>query len=97
MPEIVQFTHKMPAPADGSKDGVMFKRSAEPIANAEVMVKFSDFRDAGGVLLPFKWTTSVGSKGSDVFDVTSYDINPANIAEKFAQPEMKIRVKKDGN
>jgi hypothetical protein len=85
MPEIVQFSHKVPPPADGSKDVVMFKRSADVTPNgADCLVKFADFRDAGGVQLPYKWTTSIGDKVVDVFDVTSYDINPANIAEKFA-------------
>jgi hypothetical protein len=98
MPEIVQFNHKIPAPPDGSKDVVMFKRSADVTANgADCLVKFADFRDAGGVQLPYKWTTSIGDKVVDVFDVTSYVINPANIAEKFAGQEMKLRMKKDGN
>jgi hypothetical protein len=98
MPEIVQFDHKVPAPADGAKDVVMFRRSAEVMPNgADCLVKFADFRDAGGVQLPYKWTTSVGDKVVDVFEVTSYDINPANIAEKFAGQEVKLRMKKDGN
>ena len=97
MPEIVQFHHKVPAPADGSKDVVMFKRNAEPMVNAEIMIKFSDFRDAGGVQLPYRWTTTIGDKASDVFDVTSYDINPANISERFKGQEMKMRmIKPDG-
>ena len=95
MPEIVQFNHKVPAPADGSKDVVMFKRTAEPTAKAEILVKFSDFRDAGGVQLPYRWTTTIGDKASDVFDVASYDINPANISEKFKGQEMKLRMKKE--
>ena len=94
MPEIVQFHHKVPAPADGSKDVVMFKRNAEPMVNAEIMIKFSDFRDAGGVQLPYRWTTTIGDKASDVFDVTSYDLNPANISEKFKGQEMKLRTTK---
>jgi len=94
MPEIVQFNHKVPAPADGAKDVVMFKRNAEPMVNAEIMIKFSDFRDSDGVQLPYRWTSTIGDKASDVFDVTSYDINPANISEKFKGQEMKMRTTK---
>ena len=98
MPEVVHFTHKVPAPADGAKDVVMFKRHDESmLKGVECVVKFSDFRDTGGVQLPYKWITTSGGKSVDVFDVTSYDINPANIAEKFAGQEVKVRMKKDGN
>lgn len=90
----VHFENTIPASADGVKDVVMFKRHAEPPAMAEMMVKFSDFRDAGGVQLPYRWTTSVGDKVSDVFNVTSYEINPANISEKFNGQETRIRKKK---
>ena len=86
------------APAEGAKDVMFFKRQSEPMAKAEITMKFSDFRDAGGVQLPYRWTTTIGDKTSDIFDVSSYDINPANIAEKFAGQEIKVRMKKaDGN
>jgi hypothetical protein len=98
MPEVVHFEHKIAAPSDEARDLVMFKREAEAAAKTEILVKFSDFRDAGGVQLPYRWTTTVANKTSDVFDVTSYDINPANISEKFAGQEVKMRTKKaDGN
>ena len=96
-PEMVRFEHKRPAPDDGAKDVVMFKRNADPVAKAEITVKFSDFRDAGGVQLPYRWTTVVGDRTTEVFDVSSYDINPANIAGKFAGQETRLRIKKDGN
>jgi hypothetical protein len=83
---------------DGSKDVVMFKRQdPSTMRGVESLVKFSDFRDAGGIQLPYKWATSIGDKVVDVFDVSSYDINPPNIAEKFAGQEVKLRMKKDGN
>jgi hypothetical protein len=98
MPEVVRFQHKIEGPSDGSKDVVMFKRHDDSMAkSAEFLVKFSDFRETGGVQLPYRWTTTVGSKTSDVFDVSTYDINPANISEKFAGQELKLRMKKDGN
>ena len=94
MPEVAHFEHKVPAPADGAKDVVMFKRQVEPRAATEMLVKFSDFRDAGGIQLPYKWTTLFGDKISDVFDVTLYEINPANISERFKGQETKMRMKK---
>ena len=98
MAEVVHFEHKVPAPTEGSKDVMFFKRQVDPMAKAEITMKFSDFRDAGGVQLPYRWTTAVGEKTSNIFDVSSYDINPANIAEKFAGQEIKVRMKKaDGN
>lgn len=119
MPEIVKFDHKVDAPADGTKDVlvfkrhdgmspekvqadgvkdiVMFKRDDGSFTGAESLVKFSDYRDTGGIQLPYRWTTTSGGKSAEVFDVTSYDINPANIAEKFAGQEVKVRMKKDGN
>lgn len=97
-PAIVKFEHKVPAPADGAKDVMVFKRHDESMPrSADCLVKFSDFREAGGLQLPYKWTTTAGGKVIDVFDVTSYDINPANIAEKFADQKVKVRMKKDGN
>ncbi len=42
--------------------------------------------------LPYKWTQTVGDKIAEVFDVTSYEINPANIAEKFKADRVMVRV-----
>ena len=62
-------------------------------ASVEHMVRFSDYRPAGNVLLPYKWTTSVGGAVKDSFEVTSYDINPANIAERFQNQRVFVRAK----
>ncbi len=92
MPEVMHFEHKLPD--DGGKDVVMFKRHADPVAKTEITVKFSDFRDSGGLQLPYRWTTTAGDKLSDVFDVTSYELNPANILDKFKGHATKMRMKK---
>ena len=98
MPEVMHFEHKVPAPAEGAKDVVMFKRHDGSMPRtADCLIKFSDFRDVGGLQLPYKWTTTAGGQVVDVFDITAYDINPANIAEKFADQKTKVRMKKDGN
>jgi hypothetical protein len=48
-----------------------------------------------GVQLPYKWTTSVAGQTSEVFDVTNYDVNPANIGEKFQNQRVFVRTKKE--
>jgi hypothetical protein len=98
MPRIVKFTHDGPPPADVEKNVMVFtkKLEGEP-AKAEQFVRFTDYRSTGGVQLPYKWTTSVGNGPSEVFDVTAYEINPANIAEKFANQKIMVRTAKPTN
>jgi hypothetical protein len=98
--------HSMPVmvkirSADGSapkKDVMVFTRSAEggPIGEtAEYTVRFSDYRSVGGVQMPYKWTTTVGGDTTDVFDVTTFDVNPPNIAEKFQNEKVMVRMPKE--
>jgi hypothetical protein len=61
---------------------------------AEFQIKFSDFRAVNGLQLPFRWTQTVGGKDDEAIDVTAYDINPANIADKFKESERKVFVRK---
>lgn len=93
MPHIVRF-NKGEAPADG-KDVVVFTRKMEgEAAGGETLVKLSDFRSTGGVQLPYRWTTTTGGRTTEVFDVTSFDVNPANIAERFKDQKMTLRMVK---
>ncbi len=55
----------------------------------DIMVKFSDYRSVNGVQLPFKWTQT-----DETFNVTSYEINPVNIGEKFQNQKVFVRTKK---
>lgn len=57
----------------------------------EHQIRFSDFRTVDGLVLPHRWTESVSGKQSMIFDVTSYEINPANIAEKFGDTKVFVR------
>ncbi len=94
MPVIMHFNKEVTAPKDGNKDVMVFKRHDEMAGkSAEFTVKFSDYRTTGSVQLPYKWTTAGGGQTTEVFDVTSYDINPANIAEKFKDQKVKVRMK----
>ncbi|MGD9630015.1 MAG: hypothetical protein AB7V18_12300 [Pyrinomonadaceae bacterium] len=84
-----------------TRDVATFERKAAgewTNAGAEHIVRFADYRSVNGLMLPYKWTTSVAGKQSDVFDVASYDLNPANISEKFSGEGQKvmIRTKKPG-
>ncbi len=80
---------------NGGGDKVVVGRKIDPSSEGvERLVKFTDYRSTGTVLLPYRWTTAVGGNTIEVFDVTSYDVNPANIAEKFAGQKVFFRTKK---
>lgn len=106
LPVMISYTgHRMPmvftartaAPKGGepAKGDVFFTRKLDAPGEdtAEFQVRFSDYRGVNGVQLPHKWTTTVGGLQDEVFDVTSYEINPANIAAKFDHQDMKIRMR----
>ena len=89
---------RAPEGADKSKvDVVTFNRKIEGPAPeaAEFQVRFSDYRSVGGIQLPFKWTTSTGRRTTETLDVTGYEINPANIAEKFANQKVMVRTRSE--
>lgn len=79
----------------GTGVGATTYRTAE--TQSEILVTYSDYRSINGVLLPHRWTQSSGNVVNEIVDVTSYEINPANIGEKFQNPHILIRSKKDGN
>ena len=100
MPNVMFFRTKDPADvrsAEPSKDKVAFTRKIEAPELAEIQVRFSDYRSVNGVQLPYKWTTSTAGQTSEVLDVASYELNPANIAEKFQNQKVFVRTKKEGN
>jgi hypothetical protein len=90
------FRTKDPAAGEPAKADVVFTRKVDAPEMSEIQVRFADYRSVGGVQLPYKWTTSVGGQTSEVFDVTGYDLNPANIAEKFPNRKVLVRTPKDG-
>lgn len=89
--------NKDEAKPDANGDVKVFTRKTEAPEIVEFQVKFSDFRSVGGLQLPFKWTQTVGGKDDEVTDITSYEINPANIADKFNEmpTQVFVRTKKD--
>ena len=77
---------------DMSQDEITeFKEKFRNAKSVEHQVKFSDFRNVGSLLLPHRWSESVNGKQSQTIDITSYEINPANIADKFGQQKMFVR------
>ena len=90
------FTMRMKA-ADGAeplKDVTTFSRVAGPGETGEYRVKFSDYRSVNGVQLPYKWTQTIGGAVDETFDVTAYEINPADIGEKFKNQGVMVRTAK---
>jgi len=83
------------APPSGDKDVVFFRKADGPEATTEFQVRFSDYRSTGGLQLPYKWTTTSGNM-NEVLDVSSYDVNPANIGDSFPQSKVLLRTKIDG-
>lgn len=102
MPNVMFLRAKTPASeADASaeplKDKVIFNHKMDGAELAEIQVRFADYRSVNGVQLPYKWTTSVAGQTTEVFDVTNYDVNPANIAAKFQNQKVFVRTKKETN
>jgi len=97
MGNVMFFRTKDPAAGgEPAKADMVFTRKLDAPEMAEIQIRFEDYRSVGGVQLPYKWTTSVGGQTSEVFDVTGYDLNPANIAEKFRNQKVLVRTSKDG-
>lgn len=53
----------------------------------ERQMKFADFRSVGSLLLPYRWTESSNGKVTQNIDVTGFELNPADIAERLGNPE----------
>ena len=89
-----------PSAGDPQKDVMIFTKkvdAAAPGELAEYQVKFSDYRSEGGVQLPHRWSTAVNGQVDEVFEVTSYEINPANIADKFNRHKVMMKMRKPGH
>lgn len=94
MPNVIRFEKALPH--DGQPKDKMLFRHAVDAPLAEVQVRFADYRSVNGVQLPYRWTTSIAGQTTEVLDVTAYELNPANIAEKFQNQKILVRTKKEG-
>ena len=96
MPMILHFNKSDAPTTDNGGDNVVFFRKTEgPAANTEYTVRFDDYRGTNGVQLPYKWVTTGGDM-TEVFTVTEYEVNPADISNSFQEQKLKVRVKADG-
>jgi hypothetical protein len=106
LPRMIAFQHPKPFMIRMSKDEAVpnpdgevrvFTRKLDAPEMAEFQVKFSDFRTVNGLQLPHKWTQTIAGKDDEVIDVTSFEINPANLADKLKEVPTKIflRTKKE--
>jgi hypothetical protein len=77
---------KEDAKTDGNGDVKVFRDKMPTPEMAEFQVRFSDYRSVGGVMLPHRWTQTIGGKDDETIDITGYELNPANIADKFKEP-----------
>ncbi|HMQ04081.1 MAG TPA: hypothetical protein PKD26_09210 [Pyrinomonadaceae bacterium] len=93
-PVVMRFAKDGASPEDMARDNVVFTRKIDAAAPVETLVRLADYRTAGTVLLPYKWTTSTGGNVREIFEVSSFDINPANIAERFANQHVLVKTKK---
>jgi hypothetical protein len=95
IPRVFHIKTDAPAAGDEVKDKVFFVRKGPggDIESAEFQMRFSDYRSVNGVQLPHKWTTSVAGQTEEVLDVTSYELNPSDIGEKFKEQRVFVRSK----
>jgi len=77
-------------------DTKVFAGKMDKSETAEFQIRFSDYRAVNGVLLPHHWAQAVGGNADETVDITGYEINPANISEKFQNlpPKVLIRTEK---
>ncbi|HKP71070.1 MAG TPA: hypothetical protein VJV05_17415 [Pyrinomonadaceae bacterium] len=96
MPRVIMLETKSAEGAPVADKVVTFTRKVDAPEMSEIQVKFSDYRGTNGVQLPYKWTTTTAGQPNEIFEVTSYEVNPANIADKFQNQKVFVRTKKDG-
>ena len=99
VPQVIRMRTEAAKTGDVEKNTTFTVRSgdAPKMEMKEFQVRFSDYRSVNGVQLPHRWTTSVGGQTTEVFDVASYEINPANLSDRFQHQKTFVRRKKDGN
>jgi hypothetical protein len=90
---IIRFKKDESGKANTTEDVKALREKMPAPEMTEYQVKFSDYRTVGGVQLPFRWTQTVGGKDDETIEVASYELNPANIAEKFKEEPTRVFVR----
>src|SRR5205085_12005823 len=70
-----------------------FNRKTEAPAMEEFQIKFSDYRNVGELQLPHLWTQTVGGRADESIEISGYEINPANINDKFENLPQKMMIR----
>jgi hypothetical protein len=94
MPKAIRFHKPDMKPKDsGEKNLQVFVNKVEMPKLAEISVKFSDYRNISGLLLPFVWTQTANGNPAETVTIENYEINPANMGEKFNQMPKRVFVR----
>lgn len=64
------------------------------LEEAEIQLRFSDYRSVNGLMLPHRLVEVVNGQEGEVTTIESYQINAPNLAEKFKAEPMRIRAPK---
>lgn len=95
MPELEKIRVEAPQSGEAKKSDMVFVRTPGPNGEkAEFQIRYSDYRNVDGILLPFKWISTVNDQPDETYEVTNYVINPADIAEKFQNQKVFVRTEK---
>lgn len=80
-------------PRDGKQADTLIFKTSEPAVRTmtEIEVRFSDYRNVGGINLPFRWSQTEGGKVDETFTISGYEINPADIGDSFKQVNVVVR------
>jgi hypothetical protein len=68
----------------------LIRYGKSPIGRVPTQVDITDYRDVGGVKMPFKWTFS-WLDGRDSFQLTNVQTNVAVDDARFGRPSTAIR------
>ena len=68
--EVMKFKRAESTDGAEKKDVKVFVHKTDSSETVERQVKFSDFRTVGGLLLPYKWTQTVGGNAGETVDIT---------------------------
>jgi len=97
-PFMIKLDTKEALPGESGDTKIFTRKIEAPEPDmAEFQVKFSDYRSVNGLQLPHKWTQTIAGKDDEVIEVTSFVLNPANIADKFKEMPTQVffRTQKD--
>lgn len=91
LPQVVRISRGGSGGDDGVERGFFIDRNeSQQGGTSEFLIRLSDYRSTGGVQLPYRWTTTKDGQVSEIFDLTSYEVNPENITERFSRGDNKV-------